>query len=288
MIFSGKEILDKFFFIVEDNDLFSYFITKIGDEDINDIKNKYSLKMEEIYKRKFTNLKISNIFLYPKKIINNYENIEDSKIINYIENNKSIFHLKGNIVGNQKSLWLTPGISINKLKNGIPQFKINNNPIDSLYYFEMTIGRRKRPDWNRSYCAIGFYFTNPLNYYNIDKMPAVGWNNSIGYHSDDGIIYNSSSNNGIKFDLYFEDDTIGAGIYVNDNKVKFFFYKHPSKFVILSEQEFPASTIFYPTFDIDYPNLVEINYGQNDFKVEKIPDMGVINYKNKDIIIDDY
>ena len=150
MIFSGKEILDKFFFIVEDNDLFSYFITKIGDEDINDIKNKYSLKMEEIYKRKFTNLKISNIFLYPKKIINNYENIEDSKIINYIENNKSIFHLKGNIVGNQKSLWLTPGISINKLKNGIPQFKINNNPIDSLYYFEMTIGRRKRPDWNRS------------------------------------------------------------------------------------------------------------------------------------------
>ena len=283
MIFSGKEILEKFFFELNDNDLFNYFITTQDDEDILDIKNNFIPVIEKIYKRKFHNMKLNYLYLYPKNIINNYLNNDNYKIFQYYDKNECNFIFEGMVTGTQKSLWLEPGISYNRLKNMIPQHIINEKSLDSLYYFEISIGKKLRDNWKNNYCGIGYYFINPKYNFSLDNMQAIGWYNSIGYHSDDGCIYNNSSNSGIKFDLFFESDTVGAGIYIINNKVKFFFYNHPSKFLILPDQEFDNTTIFYPTFDIDLPNIIKVNYGQDEFKLNKIPNFdNLINKKPSD------
>ena len=139
-------------------------------------------------------------------------------------------------------------------------------PIDlNIYYFEITI--LNEGGFNIGHIGIGLSSGNST----INAMP--GWEKeTIGYHGDDGRLYNENSK-GKRFGPTFGlTDVIGCGVDFNEKTV--FFTKNGELVGIVSKKL--ANHTWYPTIGIRaWKAVVKINFGQEPFK------FNIANYNGK-------
>jgi hypothetical protein len=122
-----------------------------------------------------------------------------------------------------------------------------------LYYFEISVKDRREEG------RISIGFTD--EYFDLSQQP--GWEqNSIGYHGDDGNLYNEAGweDFGPKFS---EGDTVGAGI--NYTAQELFFTKN-GKLVGTTPLDLDFTGPLYPTIGLHSENEeVQVNFGQDPF-----------------------
>ena len=129
-------------------------------------------------------------------------------------------------------------------------------PLDfNLYYFEIKI--LNEGGFNIGHIGIGLSSENST----IDAMP--GWEkHTIGYHGDDGWLYNENSK-GKRFGPTFGlTDVIGCGVDFMEKTV--FFTKNGELVGIVSKEL--ANHTWYPMIGIRaWKAVVKINFGQEPF-----------------------
>jgi hypothetical protein len=143
------------------------------------------------------------------------------------------------------------------------QHKYNNRfryTISNVYYYELTVDKNsfKEPFANQA-ISIGYgAIRTPINY------NFVGWaKHTVGYHSDDGMIY---ADNVIiaKSDNYSNGDIVGAGlIYLEKNKYKIFFTLNGN--LINLYQTLITTKKLTVMMNIHHSSAVKINFGETNF-----------------------
>ena len=143
------------------------------------------------------------------------------------------------------------------------QHKYNNKiryTISNIYYYECTIDEYNfiEPFENQA-ISIGYgNIRTPINY------NFVGWaKHTVGYHSDDGMIY---SDNIIlaKSEKYSNGDTVGAGlIYLEKNKYKIFFTLNGK--IINLYQTLITNKKLTIMINIHHSAAVKVNFGETNF-----------------------
>ena len=140
------------------------------------------------------------------------------------------------------------------------------------YYFEVTIDEETHRDsWEDECISIGFGPKNS-NLTFIEKQ--VGWSyQTIGYHSDDGHIYDGGNSKKEHFSPYSwsSGDTVGAGIkYIGKDKIKYFFTKNGKEIFVSNERKIRNEIV--PLLGIDSSHYVIVNFGEKPFKYDLNPE----------------
>lgn len=145
------------------------------------------------------------------------------------------------------------------------------------YYFEVTIDfDSHRESWDNECVSIGFGPKNSTISF-INKQ--VGWSYlTIGYHSDDGHIYDGSNGNKKHFSPYkwSAGDTVGAGIkYITKDLIKYFFTKNGKEIFVTKERKIKTELI--PLMGIDSSHYIKVNFGEEPFKFDLKPESDDLN-----------
>ena len=280
-----------------DNKKYNDFILKINiDKNLifeNYKENTKSIK--SIFKKiyfLYTGIKLNKcnleyIYLFqplPRyfKIVNNNYNYDEKTKKNFSNCNSSNTILVGNVILPHHTISPIPFLFQYKLKN---KFIYN---ITNVFYYELEIDKISSKEYfETESISIGFGCINtPINH------NYVGWsNNTIGYHSDDGIIYADNTMIG-KSDTFSNGDTVGAGIiYLTKNLYSIFFTlngKYISLHKILKTNK--KLTIM---MNIDHSAGIYCNFGEKNFKYDfrELSSSNIISVKNKFIdkfILKDY
>ena len=215
----------------------------------NQLKDKLIILIKEKY-NEYTNKNNSTVgeFLYRELTKNIQCNIpvpnhlkisEPSKLINVSENGLNAYYIS------KENLCLT-------LRTDIP---IPNSV--GLYYFEVEIVHVGG--------AIGIGFINK-DFKLQNNIP--GWeSNSIGYHSDDGLLYLCNSNGEKYGPVYTTGDFIGCCINTIENYV--FFTKNGEKLKQISYKDalnINSSIEYYPAIGMrKHKQEIRCNFGQSKF-----------------------
>lgn len=241
-------------------DLFlkSYCVNNINEEYLlslikseikdNQLKDNLTLLVKEKYNEYNTNNNTIGELLYQKLSQNIQYNIpvpnhlkisEPSKLINVSENGLNAFYIS------KENLCLT-------LRTDIP---IPNSV--GLYYFEVEIIQVGD--------TIGIGFINK-DFNVLNKIP--GWeSNSIGYHSDDGLVFLCNSQGEKYGPVYTNGDFIGCCI--NTIEKYFFFTKNGEKLKQISykdDQIIDSSIEYYPAIGMrKFQQEIRCNFGQSKF-----------------------
>jgi len=189
---------------------------------------------------------------------------DNHKIIK-ITDSKYEFHGKqgSRIVFSDKIL---PFIDNNKTAIPFSYPIYNDDRVDiilsNIYYWEITLGDKTAGinSWEGECISIGFGNKNT----NFNSQ--VGWyNNSIGFHSDDGtVILNSTTKKISK--IWESGDTAGAGIiYLEENKIKPFFTFN-GKLVMMFEESITITKPYFPMIGYDHSHSIKINFSNSKFK----------------------
>ena len=244
----------------------------------NDIYNKNKINRDYAYEnlKSLYNYKIPILCDRPllaikTHIIIPYElEVNDNKIIK--ENNKYKFvGLPGNrlIFANNSMPF---SYSHQKLYTGSIPFSfpiITGDTIkkveilsSNVYYFEITILNTINVNntWDSQCVSIGFAKKDtPFNSH-------PGWyNNSVGFHSDDGTIrYNSTGISRSYSRRWAAGDTAGAGIiYVDKTTIKPFFTFNGK--LLYTGNDIKMSAPYYPVVGYDHPNSIKLNFSNEKF-----------------------
>ena len=184
-------------------------------------------------------------------------------------NNEYQFHgLPGNrIIFSDKIL----PFQTNDIKMPIPfSFPIYDDEhidivLSNVFYYELTIDNKKNisATWDQECISIGF--GHKYSKFNSH----VGWyDNSVGYHSDDGSIRknNTSSSTIINCNKWNPGDTVGAGIiFTKSNTIKPFFTFN-GKIVYLFEKSFEIKNPYFPIIGYDHSHSIKLNFSTHKFK----------------------
>jgi len=195
---------------------------------------------------------------YPKNLKTSLVN-SDHLIINnnfkyyFIGNQK-----KGNrILYSEFPLWKKEDeytLQLNTLKNKTEIF------FSKISYFEIDILKENHRDsWQDSCISIG-----------IGRKPDTlqihcGWiSETIGYHSDDGGIYNGQANRKFtSIERFEEGDTVGCGFMKKNNFVKYFFTKNGR--IVFTGMTVIVDEDIYALVGYDDYHPIEINLGQKSY-----------------------
>ena len=252
-----------------DNINFIYYSNKINITKQLLLKNYFinNKKMILIFKQlyylimgiKLYKIKLQYILLFTP--LPRYFKIKDhkNKFINLCNkysncNESENLILMGNVILPHSSICPIPFLFQHKYNNKI-RYTISN-----VYYYELTIEKTsfKEPFENQA-ISIGYGNVRTPITYNF-----VGWaKHTIGYHSDDGMIY---ANNVIiaKSDKYSNGDTIGAGlIYVEKNIYKIFFTLNGN--LIPLYQTLITNKKLSVMINLNYSSSVKVNFGEDNF-----------------------
>ena len=140
------------------------------------------------------------------------------------------------------------------------------------YYFEIKIAKFWiKPPWHHQCVSIGFgqKFTSTIS-------KQVGWaQNTIGYHSDDGRIYNENSNSNLMGTKWGPGDIVGAGInYLNRDTVEFFFTLNGKLITkVIKNWSFPL----IPLIGLDSTFPIYTNLGTDPFLYDPLKNNEVIH-----------
>lgn len=152
----------------------------------------------------------------------------------------------------------------------IPQSDHIEIILSNVYYWEMTILEQQNLNYdlwvNNSPCvSVGFGDRNAR--FNSH----VGWyDDSIGFHSDDGTIRKNITNNkgNVVSKPIEPGDTMGSGlIFCGSNQIKPFFTFN-GKLVWLSDKAFDIKLPYFPMIGYDHPNTIQVNFSSKKFKFD--------------------
>lgn len=192
---------------------------------------------------------------------------ENHKIIK-ISDSEYEFHGKQGtrIVFSDKIL---PFISKNKMPIPFSYPVYDDEHVDiilsNIYYWEVTLGTKTAgtTSWDGECVSIGF------GHKNTNFESHVGWyNNSVGFHSDDGTVRLNCTNNGKKSITkpWESGDTAGAGIiYLGENKIKPFFTFN-GKLIKMFEDPITITEPYFPMIGYEHSHSIKINFSNSKFK----------------------
>lgn len=211
-------------------------------------------------------LSIHNFIPLPNRFLLDEKYVNDNKVVKN-NNTYSFYGIKGNrILFSNKIL----PYSTNKMQFPIPfSFPIITNNImeicqSNIFYYEITIENVKNipESWDDECISIGFGTRE------IPFESHTGWHkNSIGYHSDDGII---RLNNNIikKSKKWTVGDTVGAGIiYISKNLIVPFFTFN-GKLIYKNTKITNINTLFFPMIGYDHSYSFSTNFSTQQFKFD--------------------
>jgi hypothetical protein len=140
--------------------------------------------------------------------------------------------------------------------------------LSNVYYYEVTITKEQNIDnidnWYQQSVSIGYGNSEvPFNSH-------AGWfKNSIGYHSDDGCLFNNINHKGNPISKSWSvGDTAGAGlIYIESNQVIPFFTLN-GKLIKKLDKPIVMTEPFFPIVGYDHPNTISINFSTRKFKFD--------------------
>jgi hypothetical protein len=196
-----------------------------------------------------------------------------SSINNKITNYNNIYQFSG-----------TPGNRIMFANSSVP-FSFNNNiPLDvpipfsfpninsqenleiissNVYYYEVTIENQINLNntWPSQCVSVGFAYKNT----NINAH--VGWfNNSIGFHSDDGTIrYNNQKEATVISRPWHVGDTIGCGLIYIDKRLVIPFFTFNGNIIYMFDNPVKMHLPYYPAIGYDHPNSIKVNLSNYKF-----------------------
>lgn len=148
------------------------------------------------------------------------------------------------------------------------------------YYFEIKLATFwTKPPWNHQCVSIGFgqKFTSTVS-------KQVGWvKNTIGYHSDDGRIFDGKSGSTLKGEKWGPGDIVGAGInYLDKDKIEIFFTKN-GKLIFEIVKDWNFAIIPLIGLDSTYPiytNLGTYPFLYDPLKNNQVFHNNIISTKN--------
>lgn len=134
--------------------------------------------------------------------------------------------------------------------------------IIDIFYYEVTVVSVPEEPW--IYClSIGLSTKDHFHYLEKNKLP-VGWTDqSIAYHSDDGIICWDGHSTNPKHEPFGEGDTIGCGFDLSRNL--FFFTKNGLVVNVYSFRWNPWLGQIFPAIGMDGFFKISANLGDKPF-----------------------
>jgi hypothetical protein len=152
----------------------------------------------------------------------------------------------------------------------------------NVYYYEVTIKDNININytWSTQCISVGFANKNtPINSH-------VGWyNNSIGFHSDDGTIQinaaEQDSNSKQISRKWKVGDTVGAGLIYRNKTIVQPFFTLNGKIIYMKNDLVKMSMPYFPCIGYDYPNSIEVNFSTKPF----LFNIEEIITKNSNIVI---
>ena len=149
----------------------------------------------------------------------------------------------------------------------------------NVYYFEINLlDKQNKEPWEGECVSIGFGNNN------IEINSHVGWyNDSIGFHSDDGTIRfnDSTSYTKIYTEPWQPGDIAGAGIiYVGKNEIKPFFTFN-GKLIYMSGKTIKMKTPYFPVIGFDHSHSISVNFSTKPF----VYNIKNLILKNSDYVI---
>jgi hypothetical protein len=222
----------------------------------------------------------------------------------------SVFYSNNNKITNHNNMYQFSGMPGNRIMfaNSSVPFSFNNNiPFDvpipfsfpniilqennlqktleiissNVFYYEVTIDNMVNLNnmWPSQCVSVGFAYKNT----NINAH--VGWfNNSIGFHSDDGTIrFNSEKEAPVISRPWVVGDTVGAGlIYIDKSlvhsatsleniteKSETFlvqpFFTFNGNIIYMFENPIKMHLPYYPAIGYDHPNSIKVNLSNYKF-----------------------
>jgi len=136
--------------------------------------------------------------------------------------------------------------------------------LSNVYYYELKLENNKNlnNNWSNECISIG-YGHNKTNF-----KSHVGWyDNSVGYHSDDGTIRKNQTQNLLihKTKKLNIGDTVGAGlIYTDYNFIKPFFTLN-GELIYTFKNSFQINQPYFPMIGYDHPNSISLNFSTSKF-----------------------
>lgn len=133
----------------------------------------------------------------------------------------------------------------------------------NVYYYEVTIVNTVNINniWESQCVSVGFAYKNT----NVNAH--VGWfNNSIGFHSDDGTIrYNNEKEAPIISRPWHAGDTVGAGLIYIDKTIVRPFFTFNGNVIYMFENPIRMHLPYYPAIGYDHPNSIKVNLSNYKF-----------------------
>ena len=256
-------------------------------EIINETKNNKDFALEYLsylYKKDEDDIKI--YCERPLSAIKCYIPLPDKMDIS------SNFYSNNNKITNYNNMYQFSGIPGNRIMfaNSSVPFSFNNNiplvvPIpfsfpnilshenlshenleiisSNVYYYEVTIENQVNLNniWPSHCVSVGFAYKNT----NVNAH--VGWfNNSIGFHSDDGTIrYNNEKEAPIISRPWHVGDTVGAGLIYIDKLLVIPFFTFNGNIIYMFENPIRMHLPYYPAIGYDHPNSIKVNLSNYKF-----------------------
>ena len=135
--------------------------------------------------------------------------------------------------------------------------------VSNVYYYEVTIENQVNLNniWPAQCVSVGFAYKNT----NVNAH--VGWfNNSIGFHSDDGTIrYNNEKEAPIISRPWHVGDTVGAGLIYIDKMLVIPFFTFNGNIIYMFENPIRMHLPYYPAIGYDHPNSIKVNLSNYKF-----------------------
>jgi len=133
----------------------------------------------------------------------------------------------------------------------------------NVFYYEVTIENQVNLNniWPSQCISVGFAYKNT----NVNAH--VGWfNNSIGFHSDDGTIrYNNEKAAPVISRPWVVGDTVGAGLIYVDKMLVIPFFTFNGSIISIFENPIRMHLPYYPAIGYDHPNSIKVNLSNYKF-----------------------
>jgi hypothetical protein len=161
--------------------------------------------------------------------------------------------------------------NLNFIKFPIPfSFPIYNDKnveivLSNVYYYELTLDSKKNINFNSINECVSIGFGHKFSNFNSH----VGWyDDSFGYHSDDGSIrFNNTNGMPIKtcnpWDI---GDVIGAGIIFTGRNMILPFFTHNGKIVYQHDKPIEITQAYFPMIGYDHTHSIKLNFSTSKFK----------------------
>ena len=137
--------------------------------------------------------------------------------------------------------------------------------MSNIYYYELTMGPKTSnlPNWDTECISIGFGNKNTT------FKSHVGWyNDSFGFHSDDGTFRHNCSSTSINqiSKTWETGDVAGAGIiFTSHNQIKPFFTFN-GKLIYINKEVYQMKEPFFPIIGYDHSHSIKLNFSNKKFK----------------------